>query len=251
MIHMNAEHPNDNEIECARCGESFYFELTECPHCGVNIYFPDDEFGERYEMADRERGSGLSDWLQLPLAILVGWIVSALISVVIYMLIKRVFQSPGEAVNPWIIFTITSLGALAGGFSAHRIADQKPLLYGTLTGLLSTAAALLFLLNEWGSEAILPLSLETLVGAFSIILAAVIGAWASERMLREREYKRLFSAPAQDEELYRQLLSHVMYDENVAERLIEYERKQVPSADRTTLIRNAIARWERDNRIIP
>ena len=35
--------PGENEIECARCGAIFYYELTRCPNCGVNLYEPDDD----------------------------------------------------------------------------------------------------------------------------------------------------------------------------------------------------------------
>ena len=35
--------PAENEIECARCGALFYYELTRCPKCGVNLYEPDDD----------------------------------------------------------------------------------------------------------------------------------------------------------------------------------------------------------------
>ena len=38
--------PADDEIECARCGAHFYYELTRCPNCGVNLYEPDDEAGQ-------------------------------------------------------------------------------------------------------------------------------------------------------------------------------------------------------------
>jgi hypothetical protein len=37
--------PADDEIECARCGAHFFYELTRCPNCGVNLYEPDDEIG--------------------------------------------------------------------------------------------------------------------------------------------------------------------------------------------------------------
>jgi hypothetical protein len=33
----------DDEIECARCGARFYFELTRCPNCGVSLYEPEDD----------------------------------------------------------------------------------------------------------------------------------------------------------------------------------------------------------------
>ena len=38
--------PKENEIECARCGAYFYYELTRCPECGVNIYEPEDDLEE-------------------------------------------------------------------------------------------------------------------------------------------------------------------------------------------------------------
>jgi predicted nucleic acid-binding Zn-ribbon protein len=42
--------PQENEIECARCGAYFHYELTRCPECGVNLYAPeegiDDEYGQ-------------------------------------------------------------------------------------------------------------------------------------------------------------------------------------------------------------
>jgi hypothetical protein len=38
--------PLDDEVECARCGGYFFYELTRCPHCGVNIYEPEDEIEE-------------------------------------------------------------------------------------------------------------------------------------------------------------------------------------------------------------
>ena len=38
-----ASQPEENELECARCGSYFYYELTRCPKCGVNIYAPDED----------------------------------------------------------------------------------------------------------------------------------------------------------------------------------------------------------------
>ena len=35
--------PAENEIECARCGAYFHYELARCPNCGVNLYEPEDE----------------------------------------------------------------------------------------------------------------------------------------------------------------------------------------------------------------
>ena len=50
------------------------------------------------------------------------------------------------------------------------------------------------------------------------------------------------------DELYRNLLAKTRQDKNLADRLIEYERKRMPRASQEELIRSAIERWERDNR---
>lgn len=58
--------PADNEIECARCGTYFYYELTRCPGCGVNVYEPEDESeGERTSTSTRakSRQNGILAWV--------------------------------------------------------------------------------------------------------------------------------------------------------------------------------------------
>jgi hypothetical protein len=51
--------PGENEIECARCGAIFFYELTRCPKCGVNLYEPDDE-NDRKTQAFKPHPAGLS-----------------------------------------------------------------------------------------------------------------------------------------------------------------------------------------------
>jgi hypothetical protein len=41
--------PLEDDIECARCGAYFFYELTRCPNCGVNIYEPDDDYEAEIE----------------------------------------------------------------------------------------------------------------------------------------------------------------------------------------------------------
>ena len=48
--------------------------------------------------------------------------------------------------------------------------------------------------------------------------------------------------------LYDALLAKVSGDHDVADRLIAYEQELEPKASRIRLIKNAIHRWERDNR---
>jgi hypothetical protein len=48
--------------------------------------------------------------------------------------------------------------------------------------------------------------------------------------------------------LYQKLLSKTKNDRDMANRLIEFERKRKPEASEAELIKNAIERWELDNR---
>ena len=52
----------------------------------------------------------------------------------------------------------------------------------------------------------------------------------------------------QSAQLYEQLLRRTRMDRDLADRLIDFERRRNPSAGRMTLIRNALERLERDNR---
>jgi hypothetical protein len=49
--------------------------------------------------------------------------------------------------------------------------------------------------------------------------------------------------------LFNDLLGRVGGDRSVVERLIDFERQQAPQASRSSLLHNAIQRWERDNRV--
>lgn len=129
--------PADNEIECARCGAYFYYELTRCPRCGVNVYEPDDEGeGERRPHSTNTPRSGILAW------------------------VDRLF---------------------------HQI-TRKP-----------------YPADE------------------------------------------LFGAAINQAELFNNLLRKVSGDRATAERLIAFEREQLPKGNRIVWLENAIRRWERDN----
>lgn len=56
--------PADNEIECARCGAYFYYELTRCPNCGVNVYEPEeDSQGGAQSHRAEPRQNGIRAWV--------------------------------------------------------------------------------------------------------------------------------------------------------------------------------------------
>ena len=58
----------------------------------------------------------------------------------------------------------------------------------------------------------------------------------------------LFTGIMKQKELFDDLLRKVGGDRSVVERLIEYERQQMPNATRLTCLQNAISHWEHENR---
>jgi len=132
-----APQSQENEIECARCGSYFYYELTRCPECGVNIYEPDDEIYENYD-EEAKQNKFLSK---------------------VKNLFRRILGKP---------------------YSAEEV----------------------------------------------------------------------FGASLDQANLYANLLRKVGRDENVLERLVNLEKEHLPNGDRSIWLKNAIARWERDNRTL-
>lgn len=69
------------------------------------------------------------------------------------------------------------------------------------------------------------------------------------RLLFKKPYPvdELFGAAINQAELFNDLLLKVGGDRSAAERLIQFERQQLPNGNRMVWIKNAIQRWERDN----
>lgn len=69
------------------------------------------------------------------------------------------------------------------------------------------------------------------------------------RRLTRKPYAvdELFGAAINQAELFNDLLGKVSGDRQAAERLIEFERGQLPQGNRIRWIRNAIQRWGKDN----
>jgi hypothetical protein len=61
-------------------------------------------------------------------------------------------------------------------------------------------------------------------------------------------YEGYHTSLRSEDNLYQILLAKTRKDIELADRFIEFERKRTPNASREELIRNAIVRWERDNR---
>jgi hypothetical protein len=70
------------------------------------------------------------------------------------------------------------------------------------------------------------------------------------RLFRRSDYaEALFKDALDYVDLYEELLKKVGADHSVANRLIDFEQQKMPAGTRSDWIRNAIERWERDNRI--
>ncbi len=66
---------------------------------------------------------------------------------------------------------------------------------------------------------------------------------------RSDSAETLFRDAADYVNLYEELLSKVGADHSVANRLIDFEQRKMPNGTRADWIKNAIQRWELDNRI--
>jgi hypothetical protein len=231
-----------NELECPHCGATFSYELTRCPNCGVNIYFPEEE-------EDGELGQALSsfvDSFRFPLGILAGWAATIILSFSLYLPIRYAFTMPQSqfVVYAVVVFCV-AIGTFTGGFAAVRVAKENVILDALLVGLVGVGNVIVILLREW--KTVLPFPSVTL-GWLVILGAGYGGAMVAERMLQKATVETLFVVPQTEENLYQDLFIKVGYDHDIARRLIEYERQREPQATRLQLIRNAIQRWERDNR---
>jgi uncharacterized protein YneF (UPF0154 family) len=234
---------HSNQIECAHCGTSFYYELNECPNCGINVYFPDDEDNPA---ETSELFTHLVKVFRLPFAVLVGWVVTVGVGFSIYLPIRFAFTAPHSSlmIYAWIILSL-SLGAFAGGFAFARIVQKAINVGSVLISIAGIAIAIMMSLSEWGI--VLPLSLGTLVGWVLIVVASFWGAYIADKMMKEVLIDDLFSQAVKHTGFYENLLAKVGHDHAVVERLIEHERQRAPKATRSELIQNAISRWERDN----
>ncbi len=241
--------PQDNDLECARCGATFYYELTRCPNCGVNLYEPDDDLDDWQEKtAEGELSSSFLKRLRFPAAILLGWLLSGILSLVFYIPLRTALARSTDSAIQLLILVSVALGTFAGGYLAFRIAQRRANLSGLLIGVLGIGFAVLLTAHEWGQASLLPLSFGAVLGWAFIALSGLGGGAVAQKMLQKNTLDLLFPAPPSEDELYQDLLTKVRFDRQVAERLIGYERERAPQATQGYLIQSAIQRWQRDNR---
>jgi hypothetical protein len=230
---MTDDYREDGDtFECPNCGERVYQELTRCPECGWNLYPP----GEYDRQGEAQISSSGVSYLY---SILIGWLAAGGVVFLVYWGISQVVPDNHLTLIGRLILTIGSLvGALVGGYIAAATAKRSPRFVGLVVSLL-TILSVILLETRWSdinlSNLLLPFPL---LEAILIILAGVTGGMLFEWLEGKAEQESL-SQPGEDV-LYKELLVRVRYDWDVADRLIEYERRRSPAATRVDLIRRAL-----------
>jgi len=233
----------NNDMECARCGGTFHIEETHCPHCGVSIYEPEDE-----QKPQNSAFTDIQDALRLPFAIFIGWFIAAFIGLLLYIPIRFALTEAPTITFVVILSTITlSIGGFSGGFLYQRISQQRSNFGNASLILFSVVIGIAIFLTEGSS-----LFLWQFFSILSLLLigaASFMGVRLADKMMRQIMINDLFAPVVESQKRYLELLTKVGNDRDVAERLIEHERRFTPKATRNILVENAIKRWERDNRV--
>ena len=253
MTHYDHEEwgSDASNIECPRCGESFFYELTRCPNCGLPVYADEADNDEFEEYEANESQDFLSEWVSefaRPAIVFFGLIVSFVVSTAVFFVFRFAL---GDAILSWpgrgILLFSAPIGAAAGGYVAAAMDKEKPRFIGGWIGGLSIISAIVLAgvdsaqVGGWFGAETIPLWLFT-------VLAGFFSAEFWRRQQRDLVVQQLFGDFPDEEVLYADLMEKIGYDEQRAERLIEFERQYMPNATRRTLIESAINRWERDNR---
>jgi hypothetical protein len=234
---------DDNTYECPNCGATIYPEMTRCPQCGQNMYPEEDVAGQA-----ASEGTAPA-WLSMLGPLLIGWMIAAGIITLVHFLMAA-FIRPTYLAG-WakaILLLAGPFGALVGAYVGTNLNKQRSRLMGGIVGVFTIPVLVLFA-TYWVevTPRLLFSPLGALVG-FLTILAGVAGGWITEIFSPQSDWQEKWKVHGWEDLFYQDLLRKVRFNGSAADRLIEYERKQDPSASRLKLIQNAIERWERDNR---
>ncbi len=234
---------DDNTFECPNCGAKIYPEMIRCPQCGQTMY-PEDE-----QPSPDDVVSGRVGWGSFLGSILVGWLIASgialLLNFVLANLISPAILGP---VGKIVLFLAGPLGSLVGAYVGSGLARQYSKLLGIVVGVLTLPVLALFATHWVEVTAGFLLSLFVILTALFTLIAGVLGATLNEKFSQAGDWKEKLRVRGWEDLLYQDLLRKSRFNGAIAERLIEYERKQDPQASRLKLIQNAIERWERDNR---
>lgn len=243
---------DSSEIECAHCGESFYFELTHCPNCGRSVYDPEEDRSDDDEIwgVDPNRDT-LEEWFETlapAAATFAGLVVSYLVATIAFIGMRSILGgSAGNLPTRVLMLTAAPIGAAVGGFAAAALEHRQPRKIGWWVGVGSIVSAVV-LAGVDAEQAGSWFGVETLPIWALTVLAGASGGEYWRRQQRDVVIRQLFPDLPDEDALFEDLLAKTGHDPDRAERLIEFERRYMPNATRRTLIESAISRWERDNR---
>lgn len=176
-----------------------------------------------------------------------------------------------------ITFAGAVFGTISGGFYAARQAVYHPVLHALIIAFLDSILLVALQLLPVDLPLLALLGMGSLLGVFvaNRVPISIVGTpfnqgrpYVSNRPFPAGSYnlpkkisinwplwiKRLifpirqFFSRQRAKQLYNQLLQKTRMDSDLADRLIEYERKRNPYLNREAWIRNAIERLDRDRR---
>lgn len=215
-----------------------YYELDCCPECGLDFYPADD-------MSENDAGPlRAKSWGTSLSAIIVGWLASGMTTFALLYLSWTVFPGVVEGQTQSLAFA--AIAAFVGGYIANVMTRRLPVLQGILVAVLSIVNVVL-LETLWRNNTV-----ETVVRPMTLLAwgLIIVGGVAGAVISMQLKLRAARSQPQamSENDLYQDLLARVRHDRGVADRLIAFERQRAPTAGRIELIKNAIARWEHDNR---
>jgi hypothetical protein len=251
MSYIPHENGHASDIECGKCGSSFYYELYKCPQCGAPVFGDEEEEDESsIYAASQQAGKGrASAYLPEAGPLILGLFVSGLLLAVLYFPLQSAFSAaPDLAASRLLLILTGAFSALVGGWFAGRFSARSLRTQGLLVGAGSLILAVLFYQLVYNQAAALFSNPDFWPGLPLILLSGWGGAAAAERMQRQNAVESLFGPVIQENILYQRLLSITGYDKDTVERLIAFEGRRYPQATRLERMQRAVERWERDNR---
>jgi hypothetical protein len=196
-------------------------------------------------------GTGLSSagWLAGIGAVLLGWMVACGISLLLNFILAAFITPPSLGIfSRAVLLMAGPLGVVLGSYVAAGIVHQHTRWLGAIVGIL-TLPILVLLATHWVEvNPGLLLNLWVMLSGVLTVLAGLLGGWLHNKFSQDTGWKEKWRVRGWEDLLYQDLLRKVRFNGSIADRLIEFERKQDPDATRLELIQKAIERWERDNR---
>jgi hypothetical protein len=180
---------------------------------------------------------------------LVGWLIASGIALLLHFILASLI-SPSilGPVGKSVLFLAGPIGSLVGAFVGAGLARHHSKLLGVMVGGL-TLPVLALLATHWVEVlSDFLLSPFVLLTCLLTLITGIVGGFLNERFSQGSDWKEKWKVRGWEDLLYQDLLRKVRFNGSIADRLIDYERKQDPQASRLELLQNAIQRWERDNR---